>query len=122
MDNDVSENWQVSSRIYGSPGSLPRLGEATPSFVRGNCNGDQAVDISDAVTILFYLFLGESEPRCLQGCDVNANAQVSIDDAIGLLRYLFSADGFPIPAPAPGSDCAPSEEGSCEVSNCVTQG
>ena len=78
--------------------------------------------ISDAVTILFYLFLGESEPRCLQGCDVNANAQVSIDDAIGLLRYLFSADGFPIPAPAPGSDCAPSEEGSCEVSNCVTQG
>ena len=53
---------------------------------------------------------------------MNANAQVSIDDAIGLLRYLFSADGFPIPAPAPGSDCAPSEEGSCEVSNCVTQG
>jgi len=122
MDNDVSDNWRVSSRIYGSPGAIQRLGEATPSFVRGNCNGDQAVDISDAVTILFYLFLGESEPRCLQGCDVNANAQVSIDDAIGLLRYLFSADGFPIPAPAPGSDCAPSEEGACEISNCVTQG
>ena len=122
IDNDTHLNWGVSSRIYGSPGSIQRLGEATPSFVRGNCNGDQAVDISDAVTILFYLFLGEQEPRCLQGCDINGNEQVSIDDAIGLLRYLFSVDGFAIPAPAPGGDCAPSQEGSCELSNCVTQG
>ena len=122
IDNDTHLNWGISSRLYGSPGSIQRLGEATPSFVRGNCNGDQAVDISDAVTILFYLFLGEQEPRCLQGCDINGNEQVSIDDAIGLLRYLFSVDGFVIPAPAPGGDCAPSQEGSCELSNCVTQG
>ncbi|MFP6737506.1 MAG: lamin tail domain-containing protein [Planctomycetota bacterium] len=122
IDNDTHLNWRVSSRLYGSPGSIQRLGEATPSFVRGNCNADQAVDISDAVTILFYLFMGEREPRCLEGCDVNGNREVSIDDAIALLRYLFSVDSFAIPAPAPGGDCAPSEEGSCEISNCITQG
>ena len=80
------------------------------------------VDISDAVTILFYLFMGQQEPRCLEGCDVNGNQEIAIDDAIGLLRYLFSADSFAIPPPAPGSDCAPSQEGSCEISNCITQG
>ena len=122
IDNDTHLNWRVSGRLYGSPGSIQRLGEATPTFVRGNCNADQVVDISDAVTILFYLFMGQQEPRCLEGCDVNGNREIAIDDAIGLLRYLFSADSFAIPAPAPGGDCAPSEEGSCEISNCITQG
>ncbi len=113
-DNDPAEAWRASLGIGGSPGST---GEGLIYFTRGNCNGDRLVDISDAVAILLYLFMGGPEPLCWDGCDVNGDEGVALDDAIVLLQYLFAGRELTVP-PIPG-ECLPAREGFCEVTNCV---
>jgi len=118
LDNDLAKNWRDSIAEGGSPGVIHRPGAVSIVYRRGNCNGDQSVDIADAVKILLYLFAGASEPPCLDGCDVTGNNSVAVDDAVALLNYLFKPGGFAIPSPTP-SQCLPAREGFCERSNCT---
>ncbi len=76
-------------------------------FVRGDANGDGKTDISDAITILAYLFSG-AESSCLEALDVNDDGKINVGDPIYLLTYLF-AGGPPPPAPfpEPGGDPDP---------------
>lgn len=71
-------------------------------FRRADANGDSNVDLSDAVYILSYLFLGAEPPACAEGADTNGNGDVDITDGIYLLTALFL--GGPVP-PAPYPDC-----------------
>ena len=71
-------------------------------FRRADANGDGRVDISDAVSIVGYLFNGGEEPGCLKTADVNDSQVVDISDSIYLLNHLFS--GGPPPA-QPFPDC-----------------
>jgi YVTN family beta-propeller protein len=71
-------------------------------FRRADCNADGAADISDAIAVLSYLFLGRSSPTCLEACDANADERLELTDAIYLLRHLFLS-GPTIPPPFP--DC-----------------
>jgi hypothetical protein len=79
--------------------------ESVGGFVRGNANGDAAVDISDAVYHLNYLFLGGPTPPCLDASDVDDNGALEITDAISLLGFLFQGGPDPNPPfPTPGPD------------------
>ena len=115
LDNDLARHWRSSLTPGGSPGFVHRPG-VTTFFRRGNCNSDSAVDISDALGILFYLFARGFRPPCLDGCDVSGNQVIGIEDAILLLQYLFQS-GAQIPSPSP-TECQPAREGFCETSNC----
>jgi hypothetical protein len=79
--------------------SLPGL-----VFLRGEANDDGKVDISDAVHVLNWLFLGEAEPGCLAAADVHGDKTVNISDPVYLLSHLFL--GGP-PPPAPFPECGP---------------
>ncbi len=116
IDNDLVQNWRSSFVSGGSPGTIHRPGDGTTYFRRGNCNGDLRVDLSDAVTVLFYLFASAPAPECLDGCDTTGNEAVDIGDALGILNYLFR--GGTIPSPSP-TECLPARDGGCEVSNCA---
>jgi hypothetical protein len=73
------------------------------SFVRDDANASGQVDLSDAVYILGYLFLGNpTRIACLDAADADANGEVNISDAIGILQFLFLGGGNP---PAPFPDC-----------------
>jgi hypothetical protein len=65
-----------------SPGTL----RAAP-FVRGDVDQSQSVDISDAVFLFNFLFLGGPEPRCLDAADAGDDERIDISDGI----YLLSA-------------------------------
>lgn len=69
-------------------------------FVRGNANGDTAVDLADAIYLLDFLFRSMPAPYCDDAGDVNNDSTVNIGDPIYLLSFLFSG-GPPIPAPYP---------------------
>lgn len=69
-------------------------------FVRGRVNADDNVDISDAVSLLSWLFSGGPAPRPLAAGDVNADGAWDLSDAIYLLDFLFQG-GPVIPAPFP---------------------
>jgi hypothetical protein len=60
-----------------------------PSFIRGEANDDGKLDLSDAVFILGFLFLGATEPTCREALDANDDGGIDIADAISLLGHLF---------------------------------
>ena len=68
------------------------------SFFRGDSNGDDAVDLSDPIHTLAYMYQGERAPRCLDAADSNDDGKLDIADPVYLLDYLFKG-GSAIPAP-----------------------
>jgi len=76
------------------------------TFLRGDANEDGRTDVSDAVCMLGYLFLGEPASLCEDGADANDDGLLNITDPIYFLRYLFlAADNAPPPPfPLPGPD------------------
>ena len=89
-------------------------GSATFQFQRGDANQDEALDLSDAVFSLNYLFLQGTEPPCLDAADSNDDGFPDISDPIYTLLSLF-ADGPAPPVPFP--DCGPDpteDELGCE--------
>ena len=76
-----------------------------PEFVRGDCNDSGAIDLSDPLFLLGWLFSGGATPTCDGACDIDDGDDLNIADAVGLLSYLF-ASGAPPEAPFPdcGSD------------------
>lgn len=68
------------------------------TFVRGDTNGDGAVDLSDAIATLGALFLAEPEIPCEDAGDFNDDGKVDISDAIATLGVLFLGQGsVPLP-------------------------
>jgi len=74
-------------------------------FLRGDTDGNTTLDITDAVRILNFLFLGGAPPTCEDASDVFDSGTVDISAAIALLNYLFLGGPTPaVPFPAPGLD------------------
>ncbi len=69
------------------------------SFRRGDVNGSSAINITDAMLIFFYAFLGDPI-TCLDVADVNDDGVIDISDPIYILLDLY--EGGP-PPPPPGS-------------------
>jgi len=78
-------------------------------FIRGDSNGDDAVDVSDALTTLGYLFLRAApRPACYDAADANDDGLIDLSDGIAVLNYLFVGTGdLPAPSGAAGSDPTP---------------
>lgn len=85
------------------------------AFLRGDPNVSGEADISDAIFVLGYLFLGAPETLpCHKSADIDDDGVADISDVINLLAYLFA--GGPPPAD-PVGECSgdPTEdELSCE--------
>jgi hypothetical protein len=87
------------------------FGEAP--FLRGDANGDGALDVGDAVKTLFVLYAG-AELTCPDAADADDDGELNLTDAVFLLRYLFGlGDPIPFPHPQRGTDDRPDALG-CE--------
>ena len=72
-------------------------------FRRGAVNsGDDLADITDAIEILKYLFIGGVILACEDAADVSDNGSIDMADAIVFLEFLFVGRGS---IPAPFVDC-----------------
>jgi len=83
--------------IHGVVQIVPDIG----FFVRGDANGDRTVDLSDAVTVLRYLFDGDADVSCKDAADADDGGTIEITDAIVILNHLFSGVGQSIAPPHP---------------------
>jgi hypothetical protein len=72
-------------------------------FLRSDSNEDAAVDLTDQINILSYLFRGTFHPSCLDALDVNDDEEVDLIDPMYGLTFLFNT-GRNIPAPFPICD------------------
>lgn len=85
-------------------------------FIRGDANLDGQVDISDPVTLLGILFLGNENPGCADAMDANDSGEADISDAIFTLAYLFSGGRMP---PPPFGECG-CDETDDDALDCLT--
>ncbi len=68
-------------------------------FHRGDTTNDGKSDITDAIALLDFLFLGGPIFSCLESGDIDNSGVLDITDGVSFLNYLFL--GGPGPA-APG--------------------
>ncbi len=80
-------------------------------FVRGDSNIDGSIDVSDAIHMLQFMFLGGAVLECRDAADVNDNGVNEISDSVGLLAYLFLGG---LPPQDPWPDCGV-DEGDEEI-------
>ena len=93
-------------------GSDPADASSLPGprrFLRGDCNGDGTLDITDPVAALFLFFSDTTPPPCVAACDGDGNGSRELTDAILVLDFLFR--GGPPPGALPAcegsaTDCA----------------
>ena len=110
FDAGVGPDGGVIAAAYSNFSTVNRVGFFVPEtfFVRGEVNGDGLVDLSDALAILTFLFLGGSTPDPVARADVADNGFADATDAILLLEYIFLGGPPPAaPYPEPGADPAP---------------
>jgi len=84
-------------------------------FRRGDVNIDGSVDVSDALGIFNWLFLGGVGTPCENAADSNKDLSIDLTDGVHILSYLFMG-GTP-PAPPGPEECGvdPAEKGfPCE--------
>ncbi len=85
------------------------------SFRRSDANADGATDVSDAISIFSYLYLGiPARLPCTKGADANDSGEVDISDGISVLSYVFLGGQaprppFPVCGVDPTSDALPCE-------------
>ncbi|MFP6737182.1 MAG: glycoside hydrolase family 18 protein [Planctomycetota bacterium] len=86
-------------------------------FIRGDCNTDAMIDLTDAVYLLNYNFTGGPAPACAAACDADGDGQINgtVTDALYLLSFSFLG-GAPPPAPFPA--CATAGRPSDEALGC----
>ena len=58
------------------------------SYLLGDVNGNDGIDIGDAVTIVNYLVSKESETFIEKVADTNKNGKIDIGDAVTIVNYL----------------------------------
>ncbi len=65
----------------------------------GDADGNSTINISDAVYLISYIFLGGTAPDPLLNGDADCTEIISISDAVYLISYIFAG------GPAPGAAC-----------------
>lgn len=78
-------------------------------FIRGDQNGDGALDLGDAIAILNHIFMGVPLGTCVDSLDVDDSGELDIVDPIRLVNYLFNS-GPPPEAPFPTADFDPTPD------------
>ena len=98
-----SSNLQTSAGAYdtsyGGSGDLYAVEFSLDQFLCGDANADGTVNISDAVYLISYIFIGGPAPDPLLAGDANCDGTVNISDAVYLISYIFSG------GPAPCAGC-----------------
>jgi hypothetical protein len=109
VDQGNSTNYKLKHGFWQifSAGGGPCLG------LCGDANNDGGVNISDAVWVTNYVFIGGGEPIPVLACgDANTDGGVNISDAVWITNYVFIGGGPPSTC-SPGSpnwyngDCCP---------------
>lgn len=76
---------------------LLRTPSEHPLFQRGDTNSDGVVNLSDAVFLLHYLFLGGPEPSCRATGDTDDIGVLDVSSALRILVHLFGGLDPPRP-------------------------
>ena len=110
----------------GAPSTLVhgKLEIPFTGFLRGDVNDSGALEVTDAINFLTWMFLGGPAPGCMDAADADNNGTLGLSDGINILTFLFGGGDALPEGGLLGDGCAPDPEGEddgllCEsYSNC----
>lgn len=65
------------------------------NYLPGDANGDDVVNVGDAVHVINYVFKGGEEPIPFDAGDANCDTVINVGDAVHVINYVFK--GGPTP-------------------------
>ena len=87
------------------------------SFRRGDVNDSGTLEVTDAINLLGWVFLGSPGASCMDAADTDNSGRLDLSDAINILVFLFGGDLPPGP-PLLGEGCAEDREGEADGISC----
>jgi thermolysin len=98
-----------TAQVMDAPGSFDQqefsVNIGVP-YICGDSNGDEAVNVSDAVMVINYVFLGSTAPDPLEAADPNCDGGVNVSDAVMIINYVFVGGNAPCDTNGDGEpDC-----------------
>lgn len=66
-----------------------------PEYLCGDANSDGAANVSDAVWVINYVFIGGQPPNPLARGEVNCDGSVNVSDAVWIINYVFIGGNMP---------------------------
>ncbi len=76
------------------PKFLRSIGVGVPTYSCGDANGDETVNVGDAVYIINYVFKDGQAPTPLPAGDANCDGTINVGDAVHIINYIFKG-GLP---------------------------
>ena len=64
--------------------------EDTPSFLRGDVNGDGNIGIADVTALIDYVLSHDASNVVVEACDCDENGDVGIADITKLIDYILT--------------------------------
>lgn len=96
--------------------------DCSPAIRRGDVDANSEVDITDALQILMFLFVGNELLSCEDAADWDDNGKFDISDVIRLLQFQFMGT---TPPAEPGTECGedPTTDtlNECEITGCQAE-
>ena len=96
---DLGENtfyWRAEAEdIFGQSSSTETRDFFVKLYVCGDANGDEAINVADAVFLINYIFKSGPAPDPLQAGDANCDGGTDVADAVYLINYVFKGGPEP---------------------------
>jgi PKD repeat protein len=89
-----------------APDDGPVLRTIKFPYICGDADGSERINVSDAVFIVNYIFVGGPEPDPYDSADVTCDGRINISDVVYLINYIFVGGTDPChPSGYPEPDC-----------------
>ncbi len=93
LDSALEDMYFLKNTAEESDGEF--LYHSDQETICGDANNDGALNISDAVYLIVYIFQGGSPPKYMPSADCNCDGNVNISDAVNIINYIFLNDNAP---------------------------
>ena len=102
-DIDIFSN-DPENRQISIPAELTVTG--SPIYTCGDANGDEDINVADAVFVIEFVFAGGDPPNPMEAADGNCDGSVNVSDAVMILNYVFAGGNDPCDVDGDGiPDC-----------------